>query len=126
MTRTRLGRNPRALEIAEILQATLGAADERPVVGVALRDIELASDHVVACAGIAADVDPLDIGALALVDRKDEIDHPRLSVAHRARAHRREREAPLRGLDGHVLDRLLDRLGVVDVARECPQPRPQQ
>ena len=115
-----------ALEISEVLQASLGPIDERAIVGVALRQVELAPDHVIARARIAAHIDPLDVGALPLLDAEDEVDPPVLDVARRARTHRREGKAPLRGLDGHVLDGLLDRFGIVDVARIGPQPRSQE
>ena len=47
-------------------------------------------------------------------------------IAGRARPHRRERIAEPRRFDRHVLDRLFDELGVVDVARIGPQLGPQQ
>src|SRR5262249_52549724 len=115
-----------ALEIGEILQSSLGAIDERTIVGIAFGEVEFAPDHVIARAGVAADIDSLDIGALSLVDRERQIDGPRLRVADRARAHGREGEAPFGGFDGHLLDALLHRLGVVDVARIGAQPRAQQ
>jgi len=63
---------------------------------------------------------------LPLVDREEEIDEPILGVALRARPHCRERIAALGGLDGHILDRFFDRLGVVDVAGEDTQPPSQE
>ena len=60
------------LEVVEILQPPLGAVDQRAVIGVAFGEIELAANHVVARAGVAADVDALDIGARAFVDREHD------------------------------------------------------
>jgi hypothetical protein len=114
------------LQIIEVLQAPFGTIDQRPIVGVAFGDVELAADHVIAGLGIAADVDPLDIGALPLLDREKEVDGPPLAVAIRSRLHRGERETLPRGFDRHVLDRFLDRFRVVDVARRHPQARLQQ
>ena len=42
------------LEVVEVLQPPLGAVDQHAVVGIAFRDIELAPDHVVARARVAA------------------------------------------------------------------------
>jgi hypothetical protein len=65
--RARLRRDPHHLEIAQVLEPPLGAADERPVVGIAFREIELAPDDVVTRARISADIDELDVGALSLL-----------------------------------------------------------
>ena len=104
----------------------LGAIDQRAVVRIAFGDIELAPDHVVAGADIAADIDALDIGAGALVDDEGDADRAGLRIAVAARAHGGERIAAPRHLDGHLLDRLLDRLAVVDVARAHAQDRAQR
>ena len=125
-SRSRLGRYLHALEIREVLQPPLGPIDEGPIVGVALGEVELAPNHVVARAGVTADVDAFDVGALPFLDGKDQVDGSRLRIASRARAHRREGKAQLGRLDRHVFDGLLDRLGVVDVAWICPQPPAQR
>ena len=119
-SRAGFGRYLDGLEIREVLQAPLGPIDERAIVGITLRNVEFASDHVVARTGIAADIDSFDVDALSLRDGEDEIDRPRLCVARRAWAHCREGKALSRGFDGHVLDGLLDRLGIVDVAGVSP------
>src|SRR5262245_63994385 len=85
--RARLGRYLDALEVGEILQASFGAIDERSVVGVAFGEVEFAPNHVIARAGVAADIDPFDVGALPLIDREGQVDGPRLRVADRAWAH---------------------------------------
>jgi hypothetical protein len=62
------------LEVVQILQPPLGAIDQPLVVGIALGDIEFAPDHVTAGAGVAMDVDALDVSARALFDRERHID----------------------------------------------------
>ena len=52
--------------------AFLAATDQNLVEGIALGQVELAADHIVAGTGVAADLDALDIGARAFVD---QIDH---------------------------------------------------
>ena len=56
------------LEEPEAVQAALGLVDQHLVVGVALAELELAADDVVAGAGVALDDDALDVDARALVD----------------------------------------------------------
>ena len=72
-----LRRDLDGLEIVQVLQPPLGAVDQRLVVGIAFGDVEFAPDHVVARAGIAVDVDALDIGARPLIDREGDVDAPR-------------------------------------------------
>ena len=84
--RARLVGDLHALEVVEILQPPLGAVDQHAIVGVAFRDIELAPDDIVARARVAADVDALDIGARALLDREHDVDLAGLEVAVAARA----------------------------------------
>jgi len=123
--RSRLGVDFHAFEVIEILQAALGAIDQRAIVRIALGNIEFSADHVIPGAGIIADVDALDIGPWTFVDGKDDRDGVRLEIAIAARTHDRKRVAPSRSLDLHSLDRLLHRLGVVkrpDIdARETAQ-----
>ncbi len=102
------------LEEIEILQAALGAIDQRAVIGIALGDIEFAADDVVAGAGIAADVDALDVGSRALVDGEGDRNGMRLEIAIAARLHDREGITATRGLDLHLLDGFLQRFGVVE------------
>ena len=82
-----LGRDLHRLEVAEVLQAPLGAIDQRAVVGIALGDIELAADHVVAGARVAAHIDALDVGVRAFIDHENDIDSAALEVAVAARTH---------------------------------------
>src|SRR5262249_35357742 len=100
----------------EVLQAALGAIDQRTVIGIALGDIEFAPDHVVARAGVAADIDALDIGARALVDVEDDGHGMGIEVTIAARSHHGEGKAATRRLDLHLLDRFLDRFDVVERA----------
>src|SRR4029077_8265710 len=60
------GRELDGLEVAKVLQPPFGAVDETLVEGIALGDIEFAADHVTAGAGVAVDIDALDIGARPL------------------------------------------------------------
>ena len=69
---SRLGRDLHALEEIEVLQAALGAIDQRAVVRIALGNIEFAANHVIPGAGIAAHIDALDVGPRPLVDGKDD------------------------------------------------------
>ena len=73
------------LEEAEVAQALLRAAQQGGVEGVALGQPELAPDHLVQRAHVAADVDPLDIDPLALVDLVGEVDRQVLRVLASAR-----------------------------------------
>ena len=121
--RARLVRDADLLEVAEIVQPALGAIDEHLVVGVALADIELAADDVVARAGVAADVDALDVDARAFLDHIADVDGAGRRIAHAGRANLGEGIAAPGHLGGHVGERVLDRLGVVDLpgrgARRC-------
>src|SRR6185312_7269318 len=105
------------LEEVQVLQPAFGAVDQCAIVGVALADIELAADDVIARADVAADVDALDVGARALFHDEGGVDRVGLGVAVAARAHIGEGVAAARGLDGHRLDALLHQVGVVDAAR---------
>src|SRR6185312_13656252 len=105
------------LEEVQVLQPAFGAVDQCAIVGVALADIELAADDVIARADVAADVDALDVGARALFHDEGEVDRVGLGVAVAARANIGEGVAAARGLDGHRLDALLHQVGVVDAAR---------
>ena len=115
------------LEEVQILQPPLGAVDQRAVVRIAFGDIELAPDHIIAGADIAADIDALDIGAGALVDDKGDVDGARLRIAVAARAHawRTDSRACETSMVD-VLDGLFDRLAVVDVALAHAQHRLQR
>src|SRR5690606_38419337 len=114
--RAGLGRDPDALEIAEILQPALSPVDQRVVIRIALIEVEFAADHIVARARIAGDVDAFDIDARALLHRKNQIDAARTEVTITARMNLGEGVAALGQLHGDELDRLLDQLGVIDVA----------
>ena len=109
------------LEIVEVLQPPLGAIDQRAVVCVALADIEFAADHIVAGAGVAADIDPLDVDARAVFDGENDVDGMGRQVAVAARADHGKRIAAAGDFDRQVLDRLFDRLGVVHVAGAGPE-----
>src|SRR5712671_6264942 len=124
--RSRVGRDLHLFEVAQVLQAALGPSNQRPVVGVAFGDIELAPDHVIAGADVAADIDLLDVDARAILDREGEADGVGLRVAISARTHRREGKTLPRRFDRHVLDGLLHRLGVEDLAWRHPQSRAHQ
>ncbi len=77
---TRSGAEPGSLVIFTVLKKLrflmppLGAIDQGAVVGIAFGDIELATDHIVARARVAADVDALDVGTHAFIDDVDDAD----------------------------------------------------
>ncbi len=111
--RTGLVGDPHPLEIPEIVEATLGAVDENLVVGVALAHVELAADHVVTGARVAANLDPLDVDVRPLFDDVAEVDGLSSGVAGPDGADQRERIAPASHLDGDVLQGTLDRIRVI-------------
>ncbi len=113
------------LEVPEILQPPLGALEQRPVVGVAFPDVELAPDDVVVGLAVAMDIDALDVAAGARLDRVDEMDDVIGLIAIVPRLHHDERITVPGGLDRKLFDRPLHRFGIVDVADAGPQPRVQ-
>ncbi len=104
------------LEEIEVLQAALGTIDQRPIVRVALGQIEFAADHIVTGAGVAAYADAFDVGSRTLVDGECDRNGMRLEIAIAARTHDREGVAAPRGLDLHFLDGFLQRFGVIERA----------
>ena len=62
------------VEVVEVLQPLPRAAYCLGVECVALRQAEFAADHLVLGAGVADDVDPLDIDARPLADIEGQID----------------------------------------------------
>ena len=113
---TRLVGDADRLEIAEIVEAALGAIDEHLVVGVAFAEIEFAADDVVAGAGVAAHVDALDIDARSFLDHVAEVDGLGRGIAGADRTNLGERVAVAGRIGGHVLQGLLNRVRVVDRA----------
>src|SRR5690606_6708539 len=67
--RTRSGRNIDAREEVQLLKAALGPTDQHLIEGIAFAQIKLTTDHIVTGTRVAANLDPLDIGASALIDR---------------------------------------------------------
>ena len=114
--RARLVGDLDGLEIVEVLQAPFGAVDERAVVCVALADVEFAADHVVAGAGVAADIDPLDVDARAVFHGENDADGMGRQIAVAARTDHGKRIAAAGHFDRQVLDRLFDGFGIVHVA----------
>ena len=106
------------LEEAEIAQPLLRAAQQGGVERVALGEPELAPDHLVQGAQVAADVDALDIDPLALVDLVGDVDRERLGILGQLRLDVDEGVAQPADLVGQRLDRRLDLVGVVD-RRPC-------
>ena len=112
----RRGRDVDGREVAESLQTALGAADGLLVEGVAFGDVELATDDIVTRTGVAADLDALDIGALALVDQIGHADRVVLEIAVAARNDAGKRIAGSRNALGDRFHRLLDVPGTVGIA----------
>src|SRR5215207_3673924 len=111
-----LVRDPDLLEIAEVVETALGAVHQHLVVGIALTDIELAADYVVARPGVAADVDALDVDVRPLLDDVAERDGLGRGVAMTDRAHLRKGVSAAGEISGDFSQRALDGLRVVDVA----------
>lgn len=114
--RARLVGEADLLEEAEAVQAALGPVDQHAVVGIALGQVELAADDVVAGTGVAADVDALDVDARAVLDHEAEGHLMGGAVALTGRPHLGEGVALAVDLVGDADERLLDILGVVDIA----------
>ena len=113
------------LEEAQRADAGARAVDQHAVEGVAFHQAEFAADHLVEGAGVADDVDLLDIDARALLDVEDQIDGVVVAVARDARMDFGEGIALGAGGVGQRVDRFLHRLGVVDVAARDRHQRAQ-
>src|SRR5262249_31172596 len=105
------------LEEAEVLQALLGLVDHQRIIGIALREPELAADYVVARAQVADDIDALDVDAGAFIDEIGDVDDVRAGLARRARAHAREGKALFGNDERQSLHRLVHQVLIVDAAR---------
>ena len=114
--RARGRRNFDGGEEIERFEAALGALHQHLVEGIALADVELAANHEVARAFVAANFDALDIGARTLVDRIDDGDGAVLEIAVAARRDLGEGIAQACHLLGQGDDGVLDVLGAIDVA----------
>ena len=123
--RSRQGIELDGLEIAEVLDALARAPQQGRVEGVAFRHPELPADDLVQGADVAHDIDPLDVDARAFVDHVGEVD---LAFGVALVGHRLdlgERVAQLADLLGQRHDRVLDLVGVVDLAGVGLQQLPQ-
>src|SRR3546814_10187145 len=69
------------LEIAEAVDAALGALDRKAVEGVAFVKAKFAANDLVLGQRVAVDVDPLDIGARAFADVEGDVHRPRFGIA---------------------------------------------
>src|SRR6185437_5463842 len=104
------------LEEAERANAGPRAVDQHAIEGIALHQAEFPPDHLVERAGVADDVYLLDIDARSLVDLEDDVDRIVFAVAGDARMHFGKRVALGAGGIGERVDRLLDQIGVVQIA----------
>src|SRR5262249_1456323 len=95
--------------------------DQRTVVGIALAQIELATDHIIARAYVAADIDALDIGTRTFFDDKGNVDRLGFEIAFTARPYVSESVAMLGGLDRHQLNAFFDQVRVVDASGAQPE-----
>ena len=111
-----LGEDAHVAEIAKALQPALGAIDQHAVEGIALGDVELAADDVVARARVAAHLDALDVDARALVDDVGDADRQRVRIAVEPRPRLRERIAVRGEVERDLLERLLDLAAGEDIA----------
>jgi hypothetical protein len=104
----------------------LRAVDQHAVVGVALGHFELAAHDVVQRAGVADDVDAVDVDARAFTDREHHVDGVGLAVGHVARTHVHEGEAGRARREGQGVGGLLDLLVFVQLAGADRQDLGQQ
>ena len=72
--RALLGRDVDALEVAERRDAASRFLEQRLAEEVALGDLHLATDHLVARLRVAADLDALEVHERAALDRNDDVD----------------------------------------------------
>ena len=109
-----LGDDLHVFEEVEVLQSPFGAIDQRAVIGVAFGKIEFTANHIVAGAGVAADIDALDIGSRTFIHGESDRNGVLLEIAVTARANHREGITAPRGLDLHFFDGFFQRFGVVE------------
>src|SRR5690606_19253608 len=102
-------------EVAESLETALGPRDHLLVEGIAFTKIELAADDVVARTGVAAHLDPLDIGALALVDEVGNAHRLVFEIAVAAGRHACKGIAGSSDTAGDFLHRPLHIAGIVGI-----------
>ena len=107
-----LARYFHGFEVVQILQAPFGPVDQRFVVGIAFRDIELAPDHVIAGARVAMNLDPFDIGAGPLFDHEGDVDTLRGGIAREARGRLGKGITELCHFDGQKLGGLVQGVAV--------------
>src|SRR5262249_29619122 len=110
------GGNIDLLEEAQVLQTFLAAAHLRRREGVAFGETEFAPDHLVEGAGVAGDVDALDIDPRTFLDTEGDIDRVRFPVAMNVRANLDKGVTQSADRVRHGRDGLLDFVGVVPVA----------
>src|SRR5207237_9627599 len=91
-----------------------GAIDQRAVIDVAFGKIEFAANHIVAGAGVAADIDALNIGSRTFIHGEGDRNGVLLEIAVTTRADHREGITAPRGLDLHFFDGFFQRFGVVE------------
>ena len=104
------------LEEGEVADALARAAQFGGIEGVALHQAELAADDLVQRAGIAGDVDALDIDPGAFLDIVGDVDGLGFAIARHLRLHVDERVALRAHRVGQLLDDVLDLVGVVPLA----------
>ena len=73
-SRSRLVRDANTLEEAQIVQAALRLVHQDLIVRIALAHVELAANDIVACTGVTAHVDALDVDARAFLDDVHDAD----------------------------------------------------
>ncbi len=111
-----VGRNLHRFERRQLLQAPLGGVDQTAIIGVALGNVELAPDHLVARERIAVNVDSLDIAAWAVVKREDDVDDIGRGIAIGVRADIGEWKSAFAGCHRNGIDCLADSLAVKQIA----------
>ena len=104
------------LEQTQRVQALFGAIDHQGVVGIALRQAELAANNVILGPLVADNVDALDVDPRTFIDDVRNADRPARHIGHGARAHASKRVSRLSNCQRQLFGRLIDQRRVVDVA----------
>ena len=113
------------LEEAERANARARAIDQNAVEGIAFHQPEFAPDHLVQRAGVAGDVDLLDVNARSLLNVEHHVDRVLAAIARDTRVNFSERIALGAGSVRQRIDGFVDQLGVVGASRHDRNERPQ-
>ncbi|MNS54059.1 hypothetical protein D3C72_868390 [compost metagenome] len=105
------------LEEAEGAQIVARTLHQRPVEGVALADHQFATDHGIQGAGVADDIDPVDVDALAFLQIEGHVDRVGLRIGAIGRIDLDKGIARRARREGQGVDGALDTVAFVQIAR---------